>query len=261
VYLGMVILAAVVILIALYATWYAVSREVEVAQLKARFVASISHELKTPLSIINMIGQKLQLGRYESQAEIQDYYAMISEETTRLKSLIDDVLDFSRLMENRQPYHKEPADLVVLVKETVERFRHSLKDGHVKLECRCEPASCVAPVDREALSRVLINLMDNAVKYSPPDRTHIMVTLKQADHQAVIQVRDEGFGIPAEEQKLVFDRFYRGQSASEFQKTNGVGLGLSIVQHIVAAHGGQVELQSTAGKGSIFSILIPMSEA
>src|SRR4029077_2955846 len=111
--------------------------------------------------------------------------------------------------------------------------------------CRCEPASLIVPEDREALSRDLMNLLDNALKYSPPDRCRMTVTLKKKDGHALIQVQDEGFGIPADEQKLVFDRFYRGQSATEFQKTNGVGLGLSIVQHIVTAHGGRVELQST----------------
>src|SRR4029077_9658223 len=226
VYVGMVALAAGVILMALYATWYAISREMEVAQLKARFVASISHELKTPLSIIGFIGQKLQLGRYESQAEIQDYYAMISDETHRLKSLIDDVLDFSRLMENRQPYRKEPTDLVQLIQETSERFRHSLTSDHIRLETRCEPSDCLAAVDREAMSRVLLNLLDNAVKYSPPDRTHISLSLKRNNGMAVIQVADEGYGIPKEERDLVFDRFYRGRSATESTGTPGTGLGL-----------------------------------
>jgi len=258
VYVGMVVLAAGVILMALFATWYAISREMEVAQLKARFVASISHELKTPLSIIGFIGQKLQMGRYESQEEIQDYYGMISEETARLKSLIDDVLDFSRLMENRQPYRKEPADLVALVKETAERFRHTLKAGGVRFECRCEPASCAVTLDKEAISRVVLNLLDNAVKYSPPDRIHVVLTLKQVDHAVLIQVSDEGYGIPPDEKGLVFDRFYRGHSATDHQPTNGAGLGLAIVKHIVEAHEGTVELQSTVGKGSIFSVQIPV---
>jgi len=261
VYIGMVFLAAIVILIALYTTWYAVSREIEVAELKARFVASMSHELKTPLSIIGFIGQKLQLGRYRSQDEIQDYYSMISEETERLKSLIDEVLDFSRLMDNRQPHRPEATDLVELVRDTANRFRHSLSSDHVKLDCVCEPESCLAKVDRESLARVIINLLDNAVKYSPPERTHITLLLKQEAHDAVIQVADEGYGIPPEEKTLVFDRFYRGSSSSDHKHTKGVGLGLAIAQNIMAAHHGRLDLQSTVGKGSIFTIHIPLNGA
>jgi signal transduction histidine kinase len=258
-YIGMVILAALVILVALYATWYALSREMEVAQLKARFVASISHELKTPLSIIGFIGQKLQLGRYQSQEEVEDYYAMISDETTRLKTLIDEVLDFSRLMENRQPYRKEPTDLVRLAQETAERFRQSQKSDHVRVECVCEPVSCRVAVDSEALSRALLNLLDNAVKYSPPERIHVTLTLQQRGPSAVLQISDEGYGISPEEKNFIFDRFYRGRSASDHPSVHGAGLGLSIVKHIIDAHGGRLELQSTVGKGSIFSIDLPMN--
>jgi two-component system, OmpR family, phosphate regulon sensor histidine kinase PhoR len=258
VYLAMVILAAMVILIALYATWYAVSREVEVAQLKARFVASMSHELKTPLSIIGLIGQKLQLGRYESPAEAQEYYTMLSEETGRLRTLIDDVLDFSRLLENRQPYHKKPIDLVALARDTVERFRQSQHFGTAHLTFQSELPECRTMLDPEAMGRVLLNLLDNAVKYSPADRIHLTVTLRQEGQEALLSVADEGYGIPAEEQTLVFDRFYRGRSASDHQQTKGVGLGLSIVKHILDAHRGRIELQSTLGKGSIFTIRLPM---
>jgi signal transduction histidine kinase len=261
VYFGMVILAVIVILIALYATWYALSREMEVAQLKARFVAGISHELKTPLSIIGFIGQKLQLGRYGSPEEVQDYYAMISEETGRLRSLIDEVLDFSRLMENRQPYDKKPADLLALVQETAERFRHSHTEDRLELECRCEPGACLAAVDKDAFSRALLNLLDNAVKYSPPGRTHVAISLKRMGAAAVIQVEDHGYGIAPEEKDLIFDRFYRGRSASDQQTVRGAGLGLSIVKHIVTAHEGEIDLQSTLGKGSIFTIRIPIEDA
>jgi signal transduction histidine kinase len=258
VYLAMVMLAALVIVIALYATWYAVSREVEVAQLKAHFVASMSHELKTPLSIIGLVGQKLRLGRYETPAEAQEYYAMLAEETDRLKGLIDDVLDFSRVMENRQPYHCVPADLGDLVTSTIERYRQSLPaGGALTLD---PPPVCRVHVDPEALGRVLLNLLDNAVKYSPADRTQVRVSLECTAAEAVLRVEDQGYGIPPEEQSLVFDRFFRGKSATAYQPTKGAGLGLSIVLHIVKAHAGRIELQSEMGRGSIFSIHLPRLE-
>jgi signal transduction histidine kinase len=254
IYLAVVALATFVILVALYATWHAVSREVQLAQLKARFVSSVSHELKTPLSIIGLIGQKLMLGRYRTGEEAHEYYGILAEEMNRLKSLIDDVLDFSRLLENRQPYRKEPTDLVPLVRETIDRYQltHPGKDLGITFRPTADP--CMVAADREAMGRVLLNLLDNAVKYSPPDRMHITVTLRRDGRQVVLEVADEGFGIPASELQLVFDRFYRGKSSMAYQKTNGVGLGLSIAQQIVQAHGGTIELRSTEGAGSTFSV-------
>ena len=177
IYMAMVALAVFVIGIALYATWFAVSREMEVAQLKSRFVASMSHELKTPLSIIGLIGQKLKLGRYSSDAEAKEYYSMLSEETDRLRGLIDEVLDFSRLMENRKPYHFEPVDLRDVIREAVERFRQSVSGRTFELSLKDLPSPIVLPIDREAFSRVILNLLDNAVKYSPMERTKINVSL------------------------------------------------------------------------------------
>lgn len=257
IYLAVVVLASMVILVALYATWHAVSREVELAKLKAQFVASISHELKTPLSIIGLIGQRLKVDRNQTKEQAREYYGILAEETDRLKSLIDDVLDFSRLHESGEPYRKESADLATLVRESMDRCRqiHPKKDLEMTFQPSAEP--CMAMIDREAMGRVVVNLLDNAVKYSPPDRIRITVSLRRDGRQALLEVADKGFGIPPEELQLVFERFFRGKSSMAHQKTNGVGLGLSIVQQIVKAHEGTVEVRSTEGVGSTFTIRLP----
>jgi two-component system phosphate regulon sensor histidine kinase PhoR len=232
---------------------------VELAQLKARFVASVSHELKTPLSIIGFIGQKLTLGRYRTEEQAREYYGILAEETNRLKSLIDDVLDFSHVLENRRPYRKEPADWAALIRESIERCRRIHPEDNLKILFTPSLDPCIVRVDREAIGRVVLNLLDNAVKYSPPDRLRVTVTLRRDARQAVLDIADEGFGIPPEEQELVFERFYRGKSSMSHQKTNGVGLGLTIALQVVKAHEGTLECRSTEGVGSVFTVRLPLA--
>lgn len=258
---GIVLLAALVIGVALYTTWAALSKEMEVAQLKARFVAGISHELKTPLSIIDLIGQKLTLGRYSSPEEIRDYYAMLTDETARLKGLIEDVLDFSRLMENRSPYRIEPLDWIPLIQETLERFKASVPRQDFSIPFETPLTRCPVRGDREALSRVLLNLLDNAVKYSPADRLDLRVRLAREGPHAVLAVSDRGHGIAPSEQSMVFERFFRGQSATAQGSTPGAGLGLSIVSHIITAHAGSIRVESRPGEGSTFFVTLPIEEA
>lgn len=260
IYMSVVALAAVVILVAFYATWHALSREVQLAELKSRFVASVSHELKTPLSIIGLIGQGLKLGRYQSQAQAQEYYGILAEETDRLKSLIDDVLDFSRLLENRQPYHRVSTDLVGLIRESIDRCRRMHPQKNLTIAFEHSENPCQVQLDRKAMGRVVLNLLDNAVKYSSPDRTRISVSLRRETGQVVLAVADEGFGIAPDELALVFDRFYRGKSSMSHHKTNGVGLGLSIAQQIVQAHQGTLTGESTEETGSVFTIRLPAED-
>ncbi len=257
IYISVVILAVCVILVALYATWHAVTRELQLTELKSRFVASVSHELKTPLSIIGLIGQRLKLGSHRTKEQVGEYYGILAEETDRLKVLIDDVLDFSRLLENRQPYRMEPTDLSVLISESIDRCRRMHPEEHLDIAFQKSEDPFRVKMDREAIGRVILNLLDNAVKYSPADRIHITVSLKREDRDVVLSVADEGLGIAAEEQELIFERFYRGMSSMSHQKTNGVGLGLSIVEQIVKAHNGSISLKSTPGSGSVFSVRLP----
>ncbi len=260
IYMAMVALAASVIVVALYTVWYAVRREMEVAQLKAGFVANISHELKTPLSIISLVGQTLQLKRYQSSEEADNYYGMLSEETTRLKGLIDEVLDFSRLMDNRKPYHPKPTDLDAVVRTALDRCIRSSAPRKVEATFSSAQAPFPAWVDPEALERVVLNLVDNAIKYSPPERTRVNISLRRTEDACVLEVSDQGYGIPEEEKGLVFERFFRGQSATDHQYTQGVGLGLSMVRHIVEAHGGTVSVRRHEAQGSVFTVLLPLKE-
>src|SRR5436190_17068699 len=185
---------------------------------------------------------------------------MLADETDRLKGLIDEVLDFSRLLENRKPYSPQRADLAALAATALDRCRKSASPRTIEAELSCEPSPFWAWLDPEAIERVLMNLIENAVKYSPPERTRVSVTVEKEGTNAVIKVKDEGYGIPANELTLIFERFYRGRSATEYQKTNGVGLGLSLARHIIEAHGGAITADSTEGRGSTFTVRIPLKE-
>jgi len=257
IYIAMVGLAGVVIVVALLVTWIAIQREMEVAELKARFVSSMSHELKTPLSIIDLVSQKLKRGRYESPQDVQEFYGMLTEETTRLKGLIDDVLDFSRVMENRKPYLLSPLDLVPLITATVKRFHESpIAQGHPVL-FETSLTVCIVQGNADALSRLLLNLMENAFKYSPPDRVDVRVRLAVEAQHVLLTVEDHGYGIAPEEQAHVFDRFYRARSASQDRPISGTGLGLAIVKNIVDAHHGSITLTSRLHEGSQFGVRLP----
>lgn len=251
---AMIALAAAAILAALYVTHRAVRREMEVAQLKAQFVAGISHELKTPLSIIDVIGQKLDFGRYASETEAREFYGMLREETQRLKVLIDDVLDFSRLMENRKPYPLSRLDLSKVVREAAERFAaaRSLARGELSLDLPAEPLEISG--NAEALGRVVLNLLDNGYRYSPPDRRRLAIRAARDAGTVLCAVSDEGYGISPSEQPLVFERFYRGASSRQRDGLSGAGLGLAIVRHIVEAHNAKISLESQVDRGSCFTI-------
>lgn len=257
--LGIVALAVIVIGVALIATWMAVSREMEMAQLKSRFVASMSHELKTPLSIIDLIGQKLKLGRVASDAEQKDFYSMLTDETARLKGLIEEVLDFSRLMENRVPYRLVPMDWIANLNETLSRFKTSVGLDDNAVQWQTGLSRCPIQGDAGALSRAVLNLLDNAHRYSPPNRLHIRVTLEKNNETARLMVEDQGYGVDPSETKLIFERFFRGSASTE-STNSGAGLGLSIVRHIVEAHHGQIVCRSTPGKGSQFIVTLPWNE-
>lgn len=235
----------------------AAAREIRLSQMKSDFVSNVSHELRTPIASIRVFGELLRLGRAESSEKVREYGELIETESRRLTQLIDNILDLARIESGRKTYELAAGDLERLVAEVLRTFRPRLAQEGFRLDLvpSVEPLPPVV-FDEAALARAIGNLVDNAVKYSGTSR-EIEVGVRRDGGSAVIWVRDRGIGIPREEQERVFDRFHR-VSTGLVHDVKGSGLGLAIVRHVVAAHGGSIELDSRPGDGSTFSIRLPL---
>jgi signal transduction histidine kinase/tetratricopeptide (TPR) repeat protein len=251
-YLGM--LATVVVLLAFggYLTVRTLKSELTIAQMKSDFVATVSHEFRSPLAGINQLGEMLRDGRVRDESRRQEYYEMIVAETGRLRRLVENVLDFSRMEDGRKQYRFEPIEAAEWLRELTDDFRTQVAATGFAIEAEIPDRLPAIVADRETLTTAVHNLLDNAVKYSRDSNT---VQLKaDADAESIsISVRDEGIGIRAEDQPRIFEKFYRG-GGEVARQVKGVGLGLNLVQHIVDAHGGSISVQSKEGKGTTFTI-------
>lgn len=247
-----------VIAVGIAATWRLTRRETEMAQLKADFVANVSHDLKTPLSVIRMFGETLEMGRVTGDAQRQEYYRVITRESERLSRLIENVLDFSRIEGGRRAYRMTPTAVEPLVRETLEAFAYPLAQQRFAVEVSVAADLPEVPMDAAAVGQALANLVDNGIKYSELRRV-LRVGAAVRDGELAISVADEGIGIPREEQAKVFDKFYR-VGRSETQSRRGSGVGLALVRHVVEAHGGRVTVESEPGQGSCFTLHFPLAQ-
>ncbi len=239
------------------ATYRLVRRETEMARLKADFVANVSHDLKTPLSVIRMFGETLEMGRLPDEAGRREYYRVITRESERLTRLIDNVLDFSRIESGRRTYDPVPTAVEPLIRETLEAFSYPLAQQGFKVDVRVAPELPEVPLDAEAVGQALANLVDNAIKYSA-ERKSLTVEARIGEGQLALSVADEGVGIRREEQVRIFDKFYR-VGRSETQSRRGSGVGLALVRHVAEAHGGRVTVESRPGAGSRFTLWLPLA--
>jgi len=240
-------------------TYRSVSKEVALAKLKSDFVSNVSHELRTPLSLIRLYAETLELGRVKGQAKVEEYYRIIRNESERLSALINNILDFSRIEAGRKEYEFRQTDIAELVSNTLDSYRDQIDEHGFTFERRIEPDIPPVQVDREAIQRSLVNLVNNALKYSDREK-FIGVKLYRADRVLKLEVADHGIGIPRNEQSKIFEKFYRAGDPL-VHNTKGSGLGLSLVRHIAHAHGGEVAVDSTPGKGSTFTLTLPLDPA
>ncbi len=256
-----IVLAALSVLMVggIWLTYRNVSREMNLARLKSDFVANVSHELRTPLALIRLYAETLELGRLTAKEKYQEYFRIIREESERLTALINNILDFSRIEAGRKEYEFKETNLADLVRSTLDSYRFQIEQNGFAFE---ENISCDIPpvtVDREAIARSLLNLVNNALKYSK-DQKYIGVSLYRANSRVNLEVRDHGIGIPPNEQEKIFEKFYRCGDPL-VHNIKGSGLGLSLVRHIARAHGGDVLVESTPEKGSKFTIALPLDPA
>jgi signal transduction histidine kinase len=238
-----------------YLLWRDMRRDAHMAELRTQFVSSVSHELKTPLTSIRMFAELLQM-RESNDAQQTRFLDTIVSESERLTRLLNNVLDFSRIERGQKTYDLQPAPLAEVVEAAVRTIQYPLTQQGFVLNLTVNDGIPPVAVDRDALQQAILNLLTNAMKYSGEHR-EIGLCLYAEGGTALIEVSDRGIGIPEKEQSRIFEKFYR-VTIPENREISGTGLGLSLVAHIVEAHGGSVQVQSRPGEGSTFSIRIPL---
>jgi signal transduction histidine kinase len=247
---------SILMIFGIWLTYRNVNREMNLARLKSDFVANVSHELRTPLALIRLYAETLELGRLNAKEKYQEYFRIIREESERLTALINNILDFSRIEAGRKEYEFKETNLPELVCSTLDSYRFQIEQHGFTFEENISRDIPPINVDREAIARSLLNLVNNALKYSK-DRKFIGVNLYRANGSVKLEVQDHGIGIPAAEQEKIFEKFYRCGDPL-VHNIKGSGLGLSLVRHIVRAHGGEVQVESVPDKGSKFTIELPL---
>ena len=242
----------VIILLSAIFFFYAAQKERHLNQLKSELMANVSHELKTPLSVVRMFADMLRSGRVPSEQRRLEYLDIICRESERLTSLIDNVLDFSALETGKGPYRLKRGDLGEAIGRALDAFRYrSEQDG---VEIRLGRSEGLPPVliDQEAIALAVINLLDNAVKYGGSAEVSV-----QAERDSVtVRIEDRGPGIASEDQEKVFEAFYR-LDRSRSRETGGTGLGLTVAQNIIRAHGGTIALSNRADGGLRVEATLP----
>lgn len=234
-----------------------VGREVALAKAKSAFVSNVSHELKTPLSLIRLFAETLQGGRVTNPEKIQEYYRIISTETVRLTHLINNIMDFSAIEAGRKEYNFAPCDLSEVVSDVVQNYTYSLENSGFKVESNFADNLPLLLIDCDAIKQAVINLLNNASKYSTADK-FIAVNVEQRNGNIAIEITDNGIGIAPNEQEKIFNDFYRVGGSNDIHNVKGSGLGLALVRHIAQAHGGRVTVNSVLHRGSTFTILLPI---
>lgn len=238
-----------------YFTARVVRQELAVAALKADFVSAVSHEFRSPLTGIRQLGELLMRGRVKSEERRQEYYERITHESDRLGRLVENLLDFSRLEAGGREYRMEPIDPGPWLRDLAVTFQARCAGSAPRIDARIPAALPAVAADREALASAVENLLDNAMKYSPGQPTVWLSAEAHADG-LVIRVRDAGVGIVEADRARVFGAFQRG-SGEVCRRIKGAGIGLSLVRHIVEAHGGRIEYESGIGEGTTFALRLP----
>lgn len=234
----------------------AAAREVRVAELKTNFVASVSHDLKTPLALIQLFAETLELGRVRKPERAVEYYRIINGEARKLTRLIENILDFSKMEAGLRPYRMAPTDVGDLIQEVLARMGNQFTQNQFKVETQIEPNLPRVQADGDAVEQAVENLLNNAMKYSGESRD-IEVDVRRRNRHVVVSVTDHGLGIPRREQKRIFRKFYRVESELG-GGPQGCGLGLAIVDHTMRGHGGFVGVESEPDHGSTFTLHFPI---
>ena len=254
--LATLVVLDVLLLSGVLVVYWSVRSEMEFVRLKSDFVSSVSHDLRTPLALIRMYAETLEMGRLRGEGKKKEYYATIVKETERLTRLVNNLLNFSRMEAGRKPYTLVPTDLNAVVREVMTSFAPHLAGRGLSPVMALDASLPRVRADGEAVQEALFNILDNAVKYGAQGKYLRVATGTRQKGGAWIAVEDHGKGVPREYQEKVFETFFRVQSQTE-GGASGSGLGLAIARHIMEAHGGTIELKSAPGAGSTFTLVFP----
>jgi two-component system, OmpR family, phosphate regulon sensor histidine kinase PhoR len=247
----------VILIIGVVLVFRNLKKEVDLAQNKADFVSNVSHEIRTPLALISMFAETLEMDRIPSEDKKKEYYRIISKETQRLSGIVNKILNFSQTEANKKHFHIESLHIDTEINGILSTYQFHLSNKG--FEYTYSPAGDVwIYADREALIEIIINLIDNAIKYSETNKRIEINTGVEGDF-GYIAIRDHGVGISKKDQKHIFDKFYR-VSSGNLAKSRGTGLGLSLVKQLIEAQSGRITVQSEPGKGSQFKTYFPLNK-
>lgn len=251
-------LLTIVLILGVWIVYRNIKKEVEIAQIKSDFVSNVSHELRTPLSLISMFSETLEMDRIKTEEKRKEYYSIISQEANRLSKIVNSILNFSKMEAGKRQYNFVESYLNDVAENVYRSYKFHLEQKGFTFNISKDETIPIIKIDEEAVSEAIVNLVDNAVKYSNSIK-EITVRTGMENNYAFVEVEDKGIGIPDKDQKKIFEKFFRVSSAN-VHNVKGSGLGLSIVKHIVDAHKGRIELHSEVTKGSKFRLLLPLNK-
>jgi signal transduction histidine kinase len=253
---GLVLLPIIVLASGLAMTVRIIRRELALARVQSELLAGVSHEFKSPITGIRLLMERIVGGRLRSEEGAQ-YYAAIGRETDRLESLVNRLLESQKIQTGRKQYTFAVGSLVEIVESAVGRMRPHAEAKSIELEAGAEPGLPDLALDRGAIAQAVENLLDNAIKYSATG-TRVSLRVRAVDNEVHVEVCDQGIGIDQADLRGIFDPFYRGRRG-DLENVHGSGLGLALVKAAVEAHNGTVEVTSTPGRGSQFTVRLPIT--
>jgi signal transduction histidine kinase len=253
----LILILIVILIVGVYIVFRNIRKEMELAKIKSDFVSNVSHELRTPLALISMFAETLEMGRAATEEKKQEYYSIISKESTRLSRIVNKILSFSKIEAGKREYRFAKVNLNILVEEIFNSYQFHLQKNGFKFSFSPGDSIPVIQADSEAISEAVINLIDNAIKYST-DKKEITITTGKEQNSIFIEIKDKGVGISEENQKKIFEKFYR-VSDGLVHNTKGTGLGLTLVKHIVESHHGKIKVKSKLNEGSSFILSFPFN--
>ena len=244
------------VLVGFVAAWRSFQKQIRLSEMKSNFVSSVSHELRTPIASVSLMAEELRDLGADDPAQSREYHEFIVKECRRLTSLIENILDYSRIERGAKQYDFESTDMTTLVEQTVKSLDAYAHEHGIELETMVTGEAVSVQADARAIQGSLVNLIDNAIKHAPADSA-VTVGLDYQGDEVRLRVRDRGPGIPAVDRERVFERFFRRGSELR-RETKGTGLGLAIVKHAVDGHHGRIQVTGEEGEGSCFEITLPV---